>query len=241
MRQRALSLTSTGLVSFLLLFTTFTRADTLLVGTSLTPPLPAVVLCPNAPNCVNHFSGFSTSQPFTIDDIKVLMSGPAFFDFSTDGSFQVNIVTQLDTATSTTTTVGSDDLPFTLSSPAGSVSQVFDFSGLSIPLTPGTQYYLEVTGANLLWDVSKTSPLTGSGAFGPQLLCIPGPPSFGCSLPISDYGFVTGIYALQIYGDSPTVATTPEPSSLLLLATGIVSVGVSVRNRSRRQCPPLSS
>jgi hypothetical protein len=230
MRLRWLHLTYTGL-TLLLLVTPFARADSLLVGTALTTRSAVVMLCPNANNCLNLFSGFSTSQAFTIDDVKVLLSGPEFAGFSTDGSFQVSILTQPGNSASTVATVGSGNLPFTLSTPSASVSQVFDFSGLSIALTPATQYYLAITGANLGWDATNAAPLTGSGTLGRQLACSPSPPTPQCSQPISDYDFITADYMMQISGNSPTVTSTPEPSSLLLLATGILGASSSLRKR----------
>jgi hypothetical protein len=115
----------------------------------------------------------------------------------------------------------------------GSDVGVFDFSGLSIPITAGTENYLGVAGANLTWNSS--TPLLGTlGTIGLQLSCPAGPPaSIRCANdPAIGLPF-PGTYSMQISGDP--VGVTPEPSSLLLLGTGLLSI---VGTGSRRAAHP---
>lgn len=224
MNQRFLLTTTCPLVlSFA--FAVPANADTILVGTSLTGTAPVAVLCPESftTSCNTRFSQFSSPVNFNIDDIKVVIAGPAGFD-STDGNFQVSMVTQAGSlfAPSTVVPVGSGNLPITLMDSFGSNVGVFDFSGLSIPITAGTESYLEVFGANLTWNSS--TPLLGTlGTIGLQVSCTTAPPaSIRCANdPAIGLPF-PGTYSMQISGDP--VGVTPEPSSLLLLGTGVLSI-----------------
>ena len=228
MNQRFLLTTTCPLV-LSLAFAVPAKADTILVGTSLTGTAPAAVLCPLVNGCNTRLSQFSSPVTFNIDDIKVVIGGPAFPNFNTNGNFQVSMVTQPGTISSTSVPVGSGNLPITLMDSEGSNVGVFDFSGLSIPITAGTEYYLQVAGANLTWNSS--TPLLGTlGTIGLQLSCPTQPPaSIRCANdPAIGLPF-PGTYSMQISGDP--VGVTPEPSSLLLLGTGLLSI---VATGSRR-------
>jgi hypothetical protein len=92
MNQRFLLTTMCPLVlSFA--FAVPAKADTILVGTSLTGTTPVAVLSPEGFFGNSLFSQFSSPVNFNIDDIKVVIGGPAGFA-STDGSFEVDIVTR---------------------------------------------------------------------------------------------------------------------------------------------------
>jgi PEP-CTERM motif len=225
MNQRFL-LTTTGPLTLALVFAVSAKADTILVGTTLTDTSPTAVLCPSPDDCDNRLSQFSSPVAFDIDDVKVVIGGPVILadpsGFNADGNFQVSLVTQPGTVSSTSVFIGSGSLPISPQDSQGSDIAVFDFSGLSIPITAGTDYYLEVVGANLTWNTS--APLLGTlGTIGQQLLCDPSPPFNQCANR-SRYDLDSQTYAMQISGDP--VGVTPEPSTLLLLGTGLFSVAM---------------
>jgi hypothetical protein len=196
------------------------HADSILVGTDLSSPLSGPVLCPQGDDCLVRVSQFTVLAPVVIDDIKVAISGPTSSP-SNDGSFSVNLGEEL---AGNAENIGSGDLAFA-SYQDPIVTQVFDFSGLDVLLDPGT-YYLQVSGGNVMWD--SASPLTTSaGTLGQQLSC---DPYLTCGSDISRYDTFSGTYAMQIDG----TAVTPEPSTIALLSTGILSLaGVSRRKFHR--------
>lgn len=228
--SRALSRTAYfGLLTVLLLATVSSPADTLLVGTSLASPNPGPELCPEASACTYRFSEFSTPQLFSIDDVKVAISGPGFSGpgFSNDGSFNVSIITQPGPSQTVVANVGSNSLVInSLTEPEGSVTQVFDFTGLSITLLPGVAYYLEVTGANVMWD-SATPVLSGFGTLGAQLEC---DPDMQCAQGVARYNPFDSTYAMQISGN----AITPEPATWSLMGIGLFSLFSLVYFQSSR-------
>jgi hypothetical protein len=234
MNQRFL-LTTTCTLVLSFAFAIPAKGDSILVGTSLTDTAPVAVLSPNI-NGNTRFSQFSSPVNFNIDDIKVVIGGPAGFN-STDGSFEVGMVTKVGVfpLTSTFVPVGSGNLPFAPTDSFGSKVGVFDFSGLSIPITAGTEYYLEVGGGNLTWNSS--TPLLGTlGTIGLQLACTTEPPASQRCFNDPAIGVpFSGTYSMQISGDP--VGVTPEPSSLLLLGTGLLSIvgaGVAAGGPYRR-------
>ena len=175
-------------------------------------------MCPKVDGCDIEFSQFSLPVAFTIDDIQIVMGAPAIFGYNTNGNFQVTLLSQLGTIG---VPVGSGNLTMTLMDGPDANVEVFDFSGLSIPLTAGTEYYLQVAGQNLNWNTS--TPFLGTlGTIGLQLRCDPSLPSL-CSNSNnpSTYDKFNGTYAMQISGDP---ASTPEPSSLILFGTGLLSI-----------------
>jgi hypothetical protein len=217
MNQRFL-LTATGPLALALVFAVSAKADTILVGTTLTGTSPFAVLCPLVSGCNTRLSQFSSPVAFNIDDIKVVIGGPAFPGFSTNGNFQVSLVTHPGTISSTSLSIGSGNLPIALTDSGGSDVGIFDFSGLSIPITAGTEYFLQVAGANLTWN--NSSPLLGTlGTIGQQLSCDPSLPFNQCATNIGAYNPFPGTYSMQISGDP-----VPEPSSLILFGTGLLSI-----------------
>lgn len=198
-----------------------TYADTLLVGTSLVSPIPGPELCPAVAACNNRFSQFSTPEPFVVYDVKVDISGPSPGFSSTDGTFHVSIITNPGSSQTVVANIGSGSLPLD----SGFKDQVFDFSGLSTVLSPGIEYYLEVTGGNLMWD--SDTPLSGFGTLGLQLSC---DPALTCAAGIGSYDHFPGTYAEQISGSA-----VPEPSTWLLFATGLfLFAGLVYLNSGRK-------
>src|SRR5258707_3324790 len=122
-------LSTTGAILLSLFFAVPAKADTLLVGTSLTNTNAGPVLCPKVAGCDIEFSQFSSPVAFTIDDIKIVMGAPATVGDNTNGNFQVTLLSQLGTIG---VPVGSGNLPMTLMGSSAANVEVFDFSGLSI-------------------------------------------------------------------------------------------------------------
>jgi hypothetical protein len=228
MLRAALRLSTLGLLTaFLCLHPQPAHADSILVGTTLVNTTPGPELCPLASGCNNRLSEFSTPQLFDVDDVKVAISGPGFVGIGgsegANGNFQVSIITNPGSSQTTVATVGSGNLSFNANGPV--VTEIFDFSGLSITLDPGTDYYLLVTGANLSWN--RDTPLSGTfGTLGTQYLC---DPTETCSEGLAQYNIVPFDYGEQISG----TAITPEPSTWLLFATGLFLCG-SLYFKSRR-------
>jgi len=215
MIRAVVRLANLGLLTASFLAITPAHADTLLVGTSLANPVPGPELCPLASDCTNRLSQFSTPTTFQIDDVKVAISAPGLTDASTNGSFQVSLITDPGSSQTLIANVGSGSLVFNPSDPAGTVNQIFDFNNLSILINPGIEYYLEVTGGNLSWD--RSSPeLAGLGTLGQQLEC---DPIETCPDGITRYNTVPFTYAEQISGDP-----VPEPSPWVLMGTGLVAL-----------------
>ena len=154
----------------LLAIPTLTYADTVLVGTNLSATNPsAQVLCPIPAGCDDAASQFTLSTAVAVDSISVVVSAPVL-NFQSASNFTIGLGNVL--GPGVTTGVGAGSLVI---DPMGDfVTQEFTFSGLDIPLAPGT-YYLGMAGGNVIWDYA--SPLlTTAGALGLQLECDPTTP-----------------------------------------------------------------
>ena len=207
-------------IALLLAAPTLTHADTILVGTDLSTATHggAAVLCPQVSACTDRASQFTLFVPVVIHSISVVVTAPAFPPGSTDGNFTIGLDSVL--GVGVTTGIGGGDLPI---DPMGTMNTAeFTFSGLSIPLGPGT-YYLGIAGANLEWDYA--TPLsTTAGALGLQLEC---DPFIYCGTDITRWDKNARTYAMEIDG----TAITPEPSTFALLSTGILALAGATRRR----------
>ena len=208
------------------------RADSILVGTDLSSPTGGPVLCPQGSNCSIRISQFTLLSPVVIDDVKVALSGLPTILGMENGGFNVILGNALVNGPVPPTFppynpvsgagIGSGNYVFL---PDGDLaSEVFDFSNLNITFGPGV-YYLEVSGADVEWD-SAPPLMTSAGLLGEQLSC---DPYQNCVADISQYDVYPDTYAMEIDG----MVLTPEPSTFVLLGTGLLGAISGVRRRLR--------
>jgi hypothetical protein len=183
-------------------------ADSILVGTNLANLEAGAGLCPSDSNCTDLRQQFTLTSPVVIDQIKVVMEPYGnFVDSYPGGDFTVALDGFF----------GSGELP--PNSTGDIVPQLFDFGNLDISMNPGT-YYLSVSGGNVAW--AHAPPLlTTAGTIGQGQAC---DPTLGCR-----WQSVDSTFAMEIDG----TLVTPEPSSWLLLSTGLLSVCAIARRKVR--------
>jgi hypothetical protein len=210
------------------------RAESVLLGTDPSTAFGSTPLCASFSGCQIDVQSFTLYSQVTITDIQVVMS---HFDTPTrgsDGHFDVALVDKPFGA-SFAGNVGSGDFPYgpdTGELPSYLIYELFDFSGLDITLGPGT-YYFEFTGG-AVGPARSTSTTSTAGSFGQSLYCDPTLPA-GCN-------DLSRWQALPSFDDSEPLAitingnvVTPEPSSWLLLATGVVGGTGMFRHRFKRR------
>ncbi|MCU1251663.1 MAG: hypothetical protein JWQ49_4692 [Edaphobacter sp.] len=180
---------------------TLTCADTILVGSDLYL-VAGSGLCPSFSDCEEVAQQVTFFTPVVIDQVKVGISGPNRTGIAA-GNFNVVLGHTLGGGTQ----IGSGNLIFDPNGPL--IPGIFTFSGLNISLPAGT-YYLQLSGGNVQWDFGEPL-ITTTGTIGPSWIC---DPTISCA----HWGSAENIHAFDIYG----TATTPEPSTFALLATGIV-------------------
>jgi hypothetical protein len=202
-----------------------------LVGTNLsTASNGGAVLCPLVSDCSVRAEQFTLSSSVVINDIQVLLSndGPTY---NPNGSFSLGVGTQLG---GSSTLIGSGSLVY---SPSGNTtSQLFDFTNLDITLGPGT-YYLDFSGADA--EIDYAQPVVSSyGTLGTQFACDPTEQSCGISHSWDTESNNFGAYAVDLNGTPVPDAVgvnesvvTPEPSTLILSATGILALAGITRRK----------
>jgi PEP-CTERM motif len=203
-------------IATILAASTMAHADSILIGTGLATTSGGPSLCPGGSDCQQLAQQFTLFEPVRIDQIKVAISGPLGAFQSADGTFSVNLGSELGSGEF----IGSGDLGLTFGQ-LNTVEKVFDFSGLDISLQPGT-YYLGITGGNVEWSASFASPTTTAGKLGPTFRC-----DLFTTCPNHRWDIVNFGNSWEIDG----TAITPEPSSIVLFGTGILGLAVAVRHR----------
>jgi hypothetical protein len=218
-------------------------ADPLIVGSNLsTASNGGAVLCPGVSDCTARAEQFTLSSSVVIHDVQVALSSVGG-SYNPDGSFSLGLATQLG---GSSTLLGSGSLAF---NPNGNTtSQLFDFSNLDITLGPGT-YYLDFSGANAAIDYAQ--PLLSSyGALGKQFACDPTEQACSLSTSWDTESNRFGPYAVDLDGTATPEAgelnepvfksnavgqlgpaATPEPSTLILSATGLLALAGITRRK----------
>jgi hypothetical protein len=211
-----------------------------LVGSNLsTASNGGAVLCPGVSDCTARAEQFTLTSAVVINDVQVALSGVGG-SYNPDGSFSLGLGTQLG---GSSTLLGSGTLVF---NPNGNTtSQLFDFSNLDITLGPGT-YYLDFSGANA--EIDYAQPLLSThGALGTQFACDPTEQACNLSNSWDTESNRFGPYAVDLNGTAETSyddlavtsnavglhgpAITPEPSTLILSATGLLALAGVTRRK----------
>jgi len=205
-------------IATILAASTAAHADSILIGTGLATTPGGPSLCPGGSDCQQLAQQFTLFEPVKIDQIKIAISGPLGAFQSADGTFSVNLGSELGSGQ----VIGSGDLGLIFGQ-WNTVEKVFDFSGLDISLGPGT-YYLGVTGGNVEWSASAASPTTSAGTLGPTFRC-----DLFTTCPTNRWDIVHAGNSWEIDG----TAITPEPSSIMLFCTGILGLAAAARHRVR--------
>jgi hypothetical protein len=209
-------------------------ADSLLAGSNLAAASQGgAVLCPESSNCSLRAEQFTLTAPTVINSLQVVLSGPSPSQ-SLNGSFSISLGSQLGAMS---TLIGSGNLLFTANQ--NLTSELFDFTNLDLTLAAGT-YYLDFSGANAELDYAP-SVLTTDGSFGTEFSCDPTEQNCDASSSWDAGTNKFGTYAVDLNGTAITsfsqtetvdrTEVTPEPSTLLLFATGIVALIVFARRK----------
>jgi hypothetical protein len=218
------------------------HADSVLVGTDPSTAFASGGLCPAIRDCQADVQSFTLSSQVAITDIQVVMAHSSYSPFGPDGHFSVGLLDKPVAAGTTLPSnvlIGSGELPYGPDwndlSKTTIVSELFDFSGLDITLGPGT-YYLEFAG-EAVGPARVTTSLTSTvGTFGKTLYCDPTVNAEECNnlsfwAPFSS-SYDSDPFAITILGS----VIAPEPSSWLLLASGIIgATGMSRHTFNRSQ------
>jgi hypothetical protein len=198
-------------------------ADSILAGTNLAATTnDGLTLCVEG-DCQEYALQFTLLAPVVIDQVEVAVSGPNEDSASPNGPVFVYLSSGLGSFGGGTL-LGDAETTFGAACCEDATSDVLDFTDLNLSLTPGT-YYLEVgTVADAYLDYAPPL-LTAAGTLGSEFVCAnPFEEGTSCGPPDWTESILPGQFAIDI--DGSVVPATPEPSSWLLLATGVVSAGL---------------
>lgn len=199
--------------------TQLAHADSILVGTDLTGNnQQGGILCPRATGCNSRAQQFTLFAPVEVTQIQILVSGPYYYSHPSPFTTPVtlNLGTQFPTTYGQTYWTGTELFQDPDPSPQNSAyTELLSFDNVNTILGAGT-YYLQVDGGDLAWGSGGNTALaTTAGVLGSSFEC---DPYANCS-PGRTMGF-SQLSAVDINGR----VLTPEPSSLVLSATGLITM-----------------
>ncbi|WP_345945074.1 PEP-CTERM sorting domain-containing protein [Granulicella sp. dw_53] len=209
-------------------------ADTIVVGSDLSNYAESgTSFCPSSSNCSLLAQQFTLLSAAVITDIKIVVSGP-IKSSPTDGTFTMGIgVDPLDN-----TGVATGNFVYQISpvdpNQGDYTTEILDFANLNISLSAGT-YYLGLAGAsgtgghlaNFAWNYAPALS-TPTGVMGSGMYCDFNPAAPGaCSIPTVWTKSIPGPFAMQM----STTAITPEPSTFILLVSGLAGISGIARKR----------
>lgn len=225
-----------ALIAVVLGISNAAHADSVLAGANLSTASGGSYLCPSISGCQIEVQPFTLNSQVTITDIRAVMAHSDIMNRGSDGGFSIALVDVPIAAYQSfapNVTIGTGDIPY---GPGGDpnnpmeIYQLFDFSGLNITLGPGT-YFLEFAGGAVGPSYATTLLTTTTGTLGASLYCDPTVQNCDNYVPgggaNNSWHPLGGELAVTISGN----VVTPEPSSWVLLATGIVGAAGMAHHR----------
>lgn len=208
--------------------TQLAHADSLLVGTLLSGypsglPVQGGVLCASGSGCNVRAQQFTLNSAAEVSQIQVVVSGPVLEGVPRPYSTPVTLTlgTQFPTSFGQTFWTGTETFQDPdLNTQDELYTELLTFDHVNTHLAAGT-YYLQMNAGDLAWGSASNIPLvplgSAAGVLGSAFTC---DPDANCS-PSRTNELAPGyLGAVDIRG----TAVSPEPSTIVLSATGLVGL-----------------